>query len=158
VTRIELTTRVRAPRARCFDLSRSVELHTQSTAATEETAVAGRTSGLLGPGDEVTWRARHFGLWQTLTSRITAYERPAFFRDSMVRGAFARLVHEHRFAEDGAGGTIMEDVFEFAAPYGVLGLAVERLGLRGYLRRLLVARNDAIKAAAESDDWKRYVG
>jgi ligand-binding SRPBCC domain-containing protein len=117
VTRLELITHIRAPRERCFDLSRSVELHTRSTA-----------------------------------------ERPAFFRDSMVRGVFARLDHEHHFADDGRGGTIMRDVFEFAAPCGVLGLVAERLVLTRYLRRFLTARNRAIKAAAESDAWKDFVG
>ena len=157
MTRIELRTSIRAPRERCFDLARSVELHLRSTAATGERAIAGRTSGLLGPGDEVTWRARHFGVWQMLTSRITAYERPAFFRDSMVRGAFARLDHDHRFADDGAGGTLMDDVFDFAAPGGLFGVIVERLVLRRYLRSLLVARNHAIKEAAESEAWRRYI-
>jgi len=156
VTRIELTTRIHAPRERCFDLARSVELHIRSTASTKEMAIGGRTSGLLGPGDEVTWRARHFGVWQTLTSRITGYERPAWFRDSMVRGAFARLDHDHRFADDGAGGTLMDDVLEFAAPWGALGLAAERLLLRRYLRRFLTARNFEIKAVAESDAWRRF--
>ncbi len=158
MTRFELITHIRAPRERCFDLSRSVELHTRSTASTRETAVGGRTSGLLQAGDEVMWRARHLGVWQTLTSRITAYEHPAFFRDSMVRGVFARLDHEHHFADDGRGGTIMRDVFEFAAPCGVLGLVAERLVLNRYLRRFLTARNRAIKAAAESDAWKDFVG
>jgi ligand-binding SRPBCC domain-containing protein len=156
VTRIELTTRIAAPRARCFDLARSVELHTRSTAASGETAVGGRTRGLLAFGDEVTWRARHLGVWQTLTSRITAYERPGYFRDSMVRGAFARLHHDHHFLDD-AGGTVMRDVFEFAAPLGALGWLAERCVLRGYLRRLLESRNRAIKAVAESDDWRRFV-
>jgi len=155
--RLELRTRIHAPRERCFDLARSVEMHTRSAASTGETAIAGRTSGLLGPGDEVTWRARHFGVWQALTSRITAYDRPAFFRDSMVRGAFARLDHDHRFADDGAGGTVMDDVFEFTAPGGALGLVVERLLLARYLRRLLAARNLEIKSAAESDVWRRFV-
>jgi ligand-binding SRPBCC domain-containing protein len=157
MTRIELRTSIRAPRERCFDLARSVELHVRSTAATGEMAIAGRTSGLLGPGDEVTWRARHFGVRQTLTSRITAYDRPAFFRDSMVRGAFARLDHDHRFTDDGAGGTLMDDVFEFTAPGGLLGRFVERLVLHRYLLRLLLARNEMIKTAAESDAWRAYV-
>lgn len=118
--------------------------------------MGGRTTGLLGPGEEVTWRARHFGVWQTLTSRITAYERPAYFRDSMVRGAFARLDHEHHFAEDG-GDTVMRDVFEFAAPLGVLGRVAERAVLTRYLRRLLEVRNREIKAIAESEAWRRFV-
>ncbi len=157
VPRIELTTHIAAPRERCFDLARSVELHTRSTASTGELAVGGHTSGLLALGDEVTWQAKHFGVWQTLTSRITAYERPAYFRDSMVRGAFARLDHEHHFAEDGRGGTVMRDLFEFAAPFGVLGWAAERLVLTRYLRRFLEARNREIKTVAESDAWTRFV-
>ena len=157
VPRIELTIHIAAPRERCFDLARSVELHTRSTASTGERAIAGRTSGLLTLGDEVTWRARHFGVWQTLTSRITAYERPAYFRDSMVRGAFARLDHEHYFAEDGRGGTVMRDLFDFAAPFGALGWVAERLILTTYLRRFLEARNREIKVVAESDAWRQFV-
>ena len=157
MARVDLTTRIAAPPERCFDLARSVELHTQSTAATGEVAIAGRTHGLLGPGDEVTWRARHFGVWQQLTSRITAYDRPRHFRDAMVKGAFARLDHDHHFADDGGGGTIMRDVLDFAAPLGPLGRLAERVVLIRYLRGFLEARNRAIKAAAESDVWKRFL-
>jgi ligand-binding SRPBCC domain-containing protein len=157
VARIDLTTLIRAPRERCFDLARSVELHTQSAAGTQEVAVAGRTRGLLALGDEVTWQARHFGVRQTLTSRITAYARPAHFRDSMVRGAFARLEHDHHFAEAPGGGTLMRDVFEFAAPGGPLGVLAERLILTRYLRRFLVARNETITRVAESEAWRAFL-
>ncbi len=157
MARIDITTHIAAPPDRCFDLSRSVELHTRSAAATGEVAIAGRTSGLLELGDEVTWQGRHFGVRQTLTSRITAYERPAHFRDSMVRGAFARLDHDHHFTDDGYGGTIVRDVFEFAAPYGLLGRVVERLLLTPYLHRFLVVRNRTIKTIAESEAWRAFV-
>src|SRR5215510_9546430 len=141
--RFELTTWIAAPRERCFDLARSVELHTQSTIGTGGVAIRGRTGGLLELGDEVTWRARHFRVWQTLTSRITAYDRPRYFWDSMVRGPFARLDHEHHFAVDDQGGTVMRDVFDFAAPFGLLGRVAGRLVLTEYLRRFLEARNRA---------------
>lgn len=157
VMHIELTTRIAAPGERCFDLARSVELHTRSTRTTREVAIGGRTTGLLALGDEVTWRARHFGVWQTLTSRITAYDRPAYFRDSMVRGAFARLDHDHYFTADGRGGTIMRDLFDFAAPWGTLGRMTERLILSGYLRRFLEARNREIKLIAESNAWSQFL-
>jgi len=155
--RVILTTHIRAPSERCFDLARSVELHVQSTAGTGEAAIAGRTSGLLELGDEVTWRARHFGIAMKLTSRIVGYERPGYFRDSMVRGPFARLDHDHHFAEDGRGGTVMRDVLDFAAPLGPLGRIVARVALTRHLRRLLVARNRVIKAVAESDAWRAFV-
>jgi ligand-binding SRPBCC domain-containing protein len=81
-------TLIHAPLERCFDLSRSIDLHKVSTARTGEQAIAGVTSGLIGLGEEVSWRARHFGVWQQMTSRITAFDRPAYFQDTMVRGAF----------------------------------------------------------------------
>jgi hypothetical protein len=92
VSRIELVTRIAAPPERCFDLTRSLELHMRSTGSTGERAVAGTTSGLLGPGQQVTWRARHFFVWQELTSRITGYERPRWFRDEQVRSSMRRTV------------------------------------------------------------------
>ena len=126
MARIELSLLVAAPPSRCFDLARSIDAHIQSAAATGERAIGARTAGLLGLGDEVTWRARHLGIWQNLTSRITAFERPLHFRDSMVRGAFARFDHDHYF-EPAHGKTLLRDVFDYRAPLGPLGWLAERL-------------------------------
>jgi ligand-binding SRPBCC domain-containing protein len=153
---IELTTEVRAPLNRTFDLARSVDLHITSTAHTGERAVAGVTIGLMEQGDEVTWHARHFGIWQHLTSRITAFERPHHFRDSMIRGAFHRFDHDHFFAERG-NVTTMRDVLDFQSPLGILGQVADGLILTRYLRSFLKTRNDTIKAVAESDQWQRYL-
>lgn len=54
---IRVETLIAAPIERCFDLMRDVDVHTQSTAGTQERAVAGVTTGLLKAGDEVTWKA-----------------------------------------------------------------------------------------------------
>ncbi len=153
---IELTTEVHAPIERTFDLARSVELHLDSTAQTGERAVAGVTSGLMALGDDVTWRARHLGVWQHLTSRITKFERPFHFRDSMVRGAFHRFDHDHFFASQGEI-TLMRDVFDFQSPFGILGRGVDRLFLTDYMRRFLLTRCTLIKAVAETDQWRRYL-
>lgn len=156
MARIELSLLVAAPPSRCFDLARSVDAHVQSTAATGERAIKGRSTGLLTLGDEVTWRARHFGVWQELTSRIAAFDRPLHFRDSMVRGAFARFDHDHYF-ESVNGDTLMRDVFDYRAPLGPLGWLAERLFLSAYMRRFLLRRMRALKALAESDAWVRFV-
>jgi ligand-binding SRPBCC domain-containing protein len=153
---IELTTEVRAPIARTFDLSRSIELHMASTGQTGERAIAGVTSGLLGLGQEVTWRARHFGIWQHLTSRITAFERPFHFRDSMVRGAFRCFDHDHFFAQQGEI-TVMRDLFDFQSPLGILGRIADRLFLIEYMRRFLLTRHAMIKTVAETEQWSRYL-
>lgn len=139
-----------------FDLARSIDLHTNSASHTQERAVGGVTSGLIGPDQEVTWRARHFGVWQSLTVRVIAFECPTHFADRMTRGAFRQMEHHHYF-EPSSEGTAMCDVFEFESPLGILGRLVDRLFLNAYMRSFLVERNRIIKAIAESDDWQRYV-
>jgi ligand-binding SRPBCC domain-containing protein len=153
---LEEVTIIRAPIERCFDLSRSIELHTRSTERTGEVAIAGVTAGLIGLGEEVTWRARHFGITQTMTVRITAFDSPHYLQDRMVRGAFRFFEHDHWFVDRGDGVTEMRDVLRFAAPLGILGLAVEPV-LRGYLRRFLRERNLLIKRTAEGDGWVEYL-
>ena len=145
---IELDTFVAAPPERVFDLARDIDAHVASTPGTDERAVAGKTSGLLELGDEVTWQARHFGVIQRLTSRITAFDRPRHFRDTMVRGAFRRFDHDHFFAPEG-DGTRCRDVFDFDAPFGVFGRAAERLFLARYMRRFLETRHALLKEMAE---------
>ncbi len=131
----------------------------ESTARTGERAVAGVTTGLLGPDQEVTWRARHFGIWQHLTSRMTAFERPRHFRDSMVSGAFARFDHDHYFEPAGPAGehTAMRDVFDFTSPLGPIGILADHLFLTRYMRGFLEERNSLLRKTAESDRWKRYL-
>ena len=71
---IELSTLISAPRERVFDLARSIDAHQDSTGGTSERAIAGVTRGLIGPNDEVTWEARHLGLRQRLTVRVTEFD------------------------------------------------------------------------------------
>jgi ligand-binding SRPBCC domain-containing protein len=157
MARLELVTRIAAPPRRCFDLARSVDVHLQSAARSRERAIAGRTSGLLGLGDEVTWLAHHFGFRLTLTSRITAFDPPGHFRDEMVRGPLARLHHDHFFTADGPEATVMRDLFDFSAPLSVVGRLAELLFLTSHFRRFLAARNLELKAVAESEAWRTFL-
>jgi ligand-binding SRPBCC domain-containing protein len=146
---------------RVFDLSRSIDLHMDSATGTGERAIAGVTTGLIGLGEEVTWRARHFGVWQRLSVRISAFERPTHFADVMVRGAFRRMEHHHYFEPEPSGsGTVMRDVFVYESPLGVLGKLADWLFLERYMRAFLVERNRVIKEVAESasEDWRKFVG
>lgn len=156
MTTIEVQTVIQAPRARCYQLALSVDLHAISTANTREQLVGGVTSGILQPGDAVTFRARHFGVWLQLTSRITEAHPPAYFCDEMQRGPFRAMRHEHHFVEQ-AGVTRMRDVFSFASPLGPLGRLVDALVLTNYLRRFLTARGAVIKHYAESEAWREVL-
>ena len=64
---VMLETMLDAPCERAFDLARSIDLHVATQTAHREQAVSGVTTGLIGPEQEVTWRARHFGVSLTLT-------------------------------------------------------------------------------------------
>ena len=153
---IRLTTSINAPVKRCFDLSRSIDLHQHTSRLTKEKAIAGVTQGLISKGETVTWKARHFGIMQTLTSEITEMEESRFFEDCMVKGAFKSIKHMHTFEQKGKQ-TIMKDVFEFESPFGILGAIFNRIILKNYMKRFLLERNQEIKRIAECEDWKKYL-
>jgi len=153
---IELSTVIRAPRERVFDLARSIDAHQDSTKGTEERAVAGVTKGLIGMDGEVTWEARHFGVRQRLSVRVTVFERPMHFQDVMISGAFRSMIHDHKF-EEHPEGTMMRDRFEFTSPLGIFGNIANWLFLTSYMRRFIIRRNAVLKQLAEFGDWSRYV-
>lgn len=153
MTTIEVLTRIEAPRARCFYLALSVDLHAVSARETQEQLVGGVRTGILRLHDSVTFRARHFGVWQTLTSKITEYQAPSYFRDEMQQGAFKSMWHAHYFEQQGAT-TLMRDVFVFTSPLGWLGRVVDALVLKQYMRQFLQRRGIVVKQYAESDAWR----
>lgn len=158
VTLHELTV-IRAPIERCFDLARSVEVHLAGNVHCGEAAIAagGVRAGLVGIGQRVTWRAKHFGVWQCLTSEITAMDRPTYFQDSMIRGAFRFMQHDHFFRTLSPDETEMRDVFRFAAPLAILGRLAEIAVLRRYMQALLRERNRVVKEIAETAAWQKYL-
>jgi len=159
MVRLEEVTKIGAPIEGCFDLARSVEVHLAGNIHWGEAAVAagGVTSGLIGLGGRVTWRAKHFGIWQQLTSEITAMDRPAYFQDTMIKGPFQSMIHDHFFRSLSRDETEMRDIFCFAAPLGVLGRLAERAVLRRYMQALLGERNAVIREIAESPEWRKYL-
>ena len=153
---IRLQTYIKAPIEVCFDLSRSIELHTISTAHTNEVAVTGKTSGLCAVGDTITWKAKHFGISQHLTVRITECAFPSYFQDEMVSGAFKSFVHRHYFKTVN-DNTLMEDEFDYKVPFGIIGRWFDQFILCKYMSDLLTKRNRTIKQYAESDQWRNVL-
>jgi len=146
VATVRISTLLAAGPRRCFDCARDIDLHRRSLAASGERAVAGVTRGLIGPGERVTFRGRHFGwIWEH-TAEITRFAPPRHFQDRQIRGAFRSFVHDHYFRPV-ADGTWMVDVVAFAAPWPPLGPVLDRVLLAGHLRRLLRQRALAIREA-----------
>jgi ligand-binding SRPBCC domain-containing protein len=157
MSKIQLETYIEAPIERVFDLARSIDLHKLSTKGTKEEAIGGKTTGLIGLDETVTWRAKHFGLYQNLTVQVTKFERPLMFSDVMVKGTFSAMEHIHQFEKMGSG-TKMIDIFEFKSPLGILGRIADFLFLKQYMTRFLVEKNKELKLVAESYRWKDLIG
>jgi hypothetical protein len=157
--RLEEITIIDAPIERCFDLARSVEVHLVANIHSGEQALAlgGITSGLPELSQEVTWCARHFGVWQNLTSKFTAMQPSTYFQTTMVKGIFRSMQADHYFRTLPSGATEMKDLFRVEAPILILGPLTEILFLRRYMLALLLERNAVIKQIAESNDWQRYL-
>jgi ligand-binding SRPBCC domain-containing protein len=151
-----IVTDLPVPPERAFALALDIGAHLRSMAASGEQAVAGRTSGLIGLGESVTWRARHLGVVWRMTSEVTVLEAPHRFVDEQVRGPFARFRHEHRF-ERTADGTRMVDEIAFRAPFGPLGTIAEGLVLRRYLRALIIERNGSLLSELRAERESRAV-
>ncbi|WP_305788319.1 SRPBCC family protein [Symbioplanes lichenis] len=129
-----------------FGLELDMDVHAASLRASGETATTSTGRRQLALGDEVTFRARHFGVVWRMTSRVTAHEPPHRFVDEQVRGPFRALRHEHLFDDRGVGRTRMTDRMTITAPLGPVGLLVAV----PYLRRLLRQRAAHIKRLAEA--------
>lgn len=151
VVHFTLVTDIGAPVERVFDLSLEVEAHLASMARSRERAIGGRTTGSLALGEQVTWRARHFGVAWTMTSRIVELERPHRFVDQQLRGPFSSFRHVHRF-EPVDAGTRMTDTVTFTAPFGLVGRLAEKLVLAQRLEALITIRNGYLRQAAEAPD------
>ncbi|WP_204345232.1 SRPBCC family protein [Psychroserpens algicola] len=145
---IDIETFVEADIYSCFDLARNIDFHQASLEHSNEKAIAGKTAGLIELGEWVTWEAKHFGITQQLTSKITEFDRPNYFTDEMVSGTFKSFKHEHRFISKGSG-TLIRDKFYFQSPYGIFGKLANILFLKRYMKHLLETRNAFLKEKAE---------
>ena len=157
MVKIQLNTKIKAPIERVFDLARSIDFHKISTKGTNEEAVSGRTEGLIELGETVTWEAKHFGVYQKLTVEVIGFDSPVMFEDVMLKGAFKKMKHTHRFKKDG-NETIMTDEFDFESPFGLAGKMIDFFVLKSYMTKLLENRYEVLKIIAEGNEWKKILG
>lgn len=148
---IKLKTTIDATMEIVFNAARNIDMHKNSMNHTNEKAIAGTTRGLIKLGETVTWQAKHFGITQKLSVIITQMDEPFSFTDEMVSGAFKRFKHKHLFTQEN-GKTIMEDIFDYASPLGILGKLADFLFLKKYMTNLLKTRNLFLKDELEKSN------
>lgn len=148
MTTIELTTIVKAPIQIVFDLSRNIDVHQQSAGNSNEKAIEGVTSGLINYNETVTWKGKHFGIYLTHKSRMTAMDFHTYFVDEMEEGKFRFFKHEH-FFEEHDGITTMRDKLCYGTPFGIFGRLFDFLFLKKHLTDFILERNTLLRALSE---------
>ncbi len=148
MTKIELITEIKAPIQIVFDLSRNIDVHQQSAGKTNEKVIDGVTSGLINYNETVTWRGKHFGIYITHKSRMTAMDFYTYFVDEMEEGKFNYFKHEH-FFEEKNGITIMTDKLCYKTPYGLFGKLFDSFFLKTHLHNFIIERNSVLKNLSE---------
>jgi ligand-binding SRPBCC domain-containing protein len=153
MTTINLTTKIKASKQIVFDVSRDIGIHQQSASKSKEVAIAGVTSGLINFNETVTWRGKHFGVYLTHKSRMTAMNLYDYFVDEMEEGNFKTFKHEHFFEEEN-GFTVMKDHLQYETPYGIFGKVFDTLFLKKHLINFLLERNETLKKVAEQNNYE----
>ena len=119
--KIEEKTIFEVPIEVAFDAERNISLHSATQGHRGERAIAGVTSGLIENGQEVEWEAIHFGIKQRLRVKITHLDKPRYFRDEQIFGAFKSFSHEHHFRALGLNSSEKIDILHIEAPWGLIG-------------------------------------
>jgi NADH dehydrogenase len=111
-----------------------------------------REDRAMRSGLEIDYRLRPLlGIPVSWRTRIDAYDPPNSFEDVQLRGPYRRWEHRHTFrAVD--GGTRMTDEVEYELPFGPLGDLINRLVVRGELRRIFGYRAAVLSAALRAPD------
>lgn len=111
--------------------------------------------GLLRPGAELGCRLRWLGAALTSRVTITEYEPPFYCAEEWVQGPFA-LWRQRRVFRPRLEGTLVQDVVEYALPFGLLGRCAHQILLGGQLRKIFEYRQNAATKLA-GGRWKEPV-
>lgn len=97
----------------------------------------------LETGARIDYQLKLYGVpvkWATL---IESWEPPRQFVDVQLRGPYRVWRHTHRFAAEGRGTRIFDDV-EYELPFGPLGRVVEALWARREIAKIFGYRTAVI--------------
>jgi ligand-binding SRPBCC domain-containing protein len=110
-----------------------------------------KEDSLAGVGSEIVTSFRIFPFlpfrarW---TALITKFEWNQYFADIQKKGPFKRFQHRHEFsrqARNSVTGTMVRDVIEYDAGFGVLGDVAQKLFIGASLQRTFAYRQKMLE-------------
>ncbi len=156
MAKIHVTTFVKAPAKRVYDLSRSVNLFQISSSTTFINFLEGPISGLINENDKVVYQAKHFKRSRDLTLKIISVNIPDQITIQLLMKGFINFQHNLYFKAIKNGSFII-DVIEYETSFGLIGKLLDKIFIKNYISKLLLHRNEIIKQYAETAKWKEIL-
>lgn len=150
---IHLTTFIKAPADRVFDLARNLTLYKKLLQQRKELLSSGSASHLPSTGDTVTVHAKHLGKTRSVILRVMEMDKPRLYVEEQVKGDLGSFRHERHFMV-ADNGTFLIDKLEVEPPRDLLGRLIGKYYIKRYVEKLVQQRNDLIRQYAESEKWR----
>jgi ligand-binding SRPBCC domain-containing protein len=150
---IHLTTFIKAPQERVFDLSRSISIYKQVFDHQQQSISTGAASNLLELGETITVQVKHLGKIRMVLLKLTDFEKPNSFIIEQTTGALLYFKHEHYF-KPADNGCILIDMINYQPPKDFIGKLILRFYLKKYLHHIIQLRNEYITTYAETNKWE----
>lgn len=144
---------VAAPRARLFPFFADARNLARLTPPEMRFEILTPGAIAMREGALIDYRIRVWGVplrWRTVISR---WDPPNEFVDEQISGPYAEWVHRHRFTEQDANTTLMEDEVLFRLPFGPIG-ALAGPVVRRQLTRIFAYRRAVIAEVGAEDGWR----
>ncbi len=154
---IHLTTFIKAPADRVFDLCRNTTVFKKALEGRSVTLSASASEILVKTGDTITLSARHFGKTRVITSKITEMNIPEKFVEELVNGDLKSFRFEHHF-KPVENGTLVIDLIDLGEPKDTIGGILGRFYLKRYFENMMNQRNALVKLYAETEKWRAIMG
>lgn len=132
-------TLIHARAEECFDLIRDARIQPEPFPA---------IFGEFGVEQIVAFKSSFFGIEQSLTVKVTEFNRPILLVDEMTKGSFKSFKHTHEFLFV-ENGTLMRDTIVWESPCGFIGKLADKLFMAKRLTQLVTTRNAKLKELAE---------
>lgn len=155
--KIHVTTFVKSPPNRVFDLCRHLSLIKKSVQGKNESVRSSSGSPLINNGDTITYHAKHLGKHRSVVLRVTEFDRGVKLTEEEVKGDLNKYRHEHYFKQID-NGTIMIDILEYDMPKDFIGRLAGKYFLKNYLEKIILNRVQIIKNYAETERWHALLG